>query len=102
MVVWIKVNNGETFEGTLEQFQNCFFSNATLDTVLRWADDNKHLVEISNSYPYGRPPYDPKYGDDRMCKCGHRYYRHFDTYDRMSAVGCKYCPYDECEVFTEA
>jgi len=35
--------------------------------------------------------YNPKYGDDRVCKCGHRYYRHFDTYDDMYACGCKYC-----------
>jgi hypothetical protein len=24
--------------------------------------------------------YNPKYGDDRICKCGDPYYRHFDTY----------------------
>jgi len=35
--------------------------------------------------------YNPKYGDDRVCKCGHPYYRHFDTYEDMKAVGCKYC-----------
>ena len=52
---------------------------------------------------YGYAPYDPKYGDDRMCKCGHPYYRHFDTYDNMAPVGCKYCNhYDECQRFEEA
>jgi len=35
--------------------------------------------------------YDPKYGDDTLCQCGHPYYRHFDTYDHMRHVGCKYC-----------
>ena len=35
--------------------------------------------------------YNPKYGDDRICICGHPYYRHFDTYDSMLLVGCKYC-----------
>lgn len=25
--------------------------------------------------------YNPNYGDDRVCKCGHPYYRHFDSYD---------------------
>lgn len=35
--------------------------------------------------------YNPNYGDDRMCECGHKYYRHFDSYDDMEAVGCKYC-----------
>ena len=43
--------------------------------------------------------YNPVYGDNRECKCGHPYYRHFDTYEGMSPVGCKYC---ECFHFEEA
>ena len=43
--------------------------------------------------------YNPNYGDDRVCQCGHRYYRHFDTYENMSNVGCKYC---WCHDFQEA
>lgn len=46
--------------------------------------------------------YNPKYGDDRICKCGHTYDRHFDSfdsYDEMEAVGCKYC---RCNTFEEA
>lgn len=35
--------------------------------------------------------YNPLYGDDKVCVCGHTYYRHFDSYDEMSNVGCKYC-----------
>ena len=42
--------------------------------------------------------YNPEYGDERICKCGHSYYRHFDTYENMSAVGCKYC---ECNYFVD-
>lgn len=42
--------------------------------------------------------YNPEYGDDRVCVCGHKYYRHFDTYAEMNACGCKYC---ECETFIE-
>lgn len=45
--------------------------------------------------------YDPEYGDDRLCQCGHPYYRHFDTYDGMASVGCKYCSCDECDEFKE-
>ena len=41
--------------------------------------------------------YNPEYGDDRMCKCGHLYYRHFDWMDNYAAVGCKYCGCDEFE-----
>jgi len=35
--------------------------------------------------------YNPNYGDDRECICGHPYYRHFDTYEDMYNCGCKYC-----------
>lgn len=42
--------------------------------------------------------YNPDYGDDILCTCGHVYYRHFDTYEDMQACGCKYC---ECYTFTE-
>jgi hypothetical protein len=36
--------------------------------------------------------YNPEYGDNRTCKCDHPYERHFDSYDNMRSVGCKYCP----------
>jgi hypothetical protein len=42
--------------------------------------------------------YSPHVGDDKLCVCGHPYYRHFDTYDDMADVGCKYC---ECDTFSE-
>jgi len=42
--------------------------------------------------------YNPNYGDNRICKCGHPYYRHFDSYDDMRNVGCKYC---SCAEFVE-
>ena len=42
--------------------------------------------------------YNPAYGDDRVCNCGHRYYRHFDLHDDMENIGCKYCL---CEEFVE-
>ena len=43
--------------------------------------------------------YNEHYGDSRVCKCGHRYYRHFDGYEGNAPVGCKYCP---CRTFEEA
>lgn len=43
--------------------------------------------------------YNPEYGDDEVCRCGHAYYRHFDTYEDMDPVGCKYCP---CYEFRQA
>lgn len=45
--------------------------------------------------------YNPKYGDYRMCTCGHPYYRHFDTYEEMSNVGCKYAGMCDCRGFYE-
>ena len=34
--------------------------------------------------------YDPDFGDDEPCVCGHVYYRHFDWAEDYSPVGCKY------------
>jgi len=42
--------------------------------------------------------YNPDYGDERICKCGHPYHRHFDGYDNNRAVGCKYCSCDDFEI----
>lgn len=42
--------------------------------------------------------YNPEYGDNRICECGHTYYRHFDSWDEMRPVGCKYC---NCFTFRE-
>lgn len=42
--------------------------------------------------------YNPNYGDNRTCKCGHKYYRHFDSYDNNYNCGCKYC---DCYEFKE-
>lgn len=41
-------------------------------------------------------PYNNNFGDEEVCKCGHPYYRHFDSYEDMHPVGCKYC---ECYIF---
>ena len=43
--------------------------------------------------------YNPHYGDERICKCGHPYHRHFDGYEGNAPVGCKYC---DCRTFDEA
>ena len=45
--------------------------------------------------------YDPDFGDDKVCKCGHKYYRHFDTYEEMYPCGCKYCGCYAFELFKE-
>lgn len=59
--------------------------------------DHKSLCELLetvadyNGSISDLPEYDPKFGDDKTCHCGHPYYRHFDTYSNMDAIGCKYC-----------
>ena len=45
--------------------------------------------------------YDPTFGDDVECECGHAYYRHFDTYEDMAPVGCKYCMHGDMTVETQ-
>jgi hypothetical protein len=37
--------------------------------------------------------YNPEFGNDRVCKCGHTYERHFNEYEEPDEqdVGCKYC-----------
>lgn len=42
--------------------------------------------------------YNPNYGDNKKCKCGHSYEKHFDSYENMSPLGCKYC---DCNNFKE-
>jgi hypothetical protein len=53
--------------------------------------ENKSIEEVQNEY-------DKNFGDEKLCKCGHPYYRHFDTYDDMSPASCKYC---KCAKFEE-
>lgn len=54
--------------------------------------DVKPLLIVNSSY-------NPEYTGVTQCLCGHEYYRHFDTYEDMEPVGCKYC---ECGTFTPA
>lgn len=65
----------------------------------------KALEQMKEEKPYiietitiQKKKYNPNYGDNRMCVCGHTYYRHFDPWEDMEAVGCKYCG---CEEFIE-
>ena len=49
---WIIVQNGDVFEGTLEQFQDCFFSNADEDVVFDWAekmDYNCTVIDVTEA-----------------------------------------------------
>lgn len=51
--MWIKVNNGEVFEGNEYHWDNTFFSishlnqNTQLDLILSFCDKHNWLVEIN-------------------------------------------------------
>lgn len=62
------------------------------------------IIDCSSNSPYIKKrvtvtgifkEYNPDYGDSKLCKCGHTYYRHFDSYENMAPVGCKYCGCEE-------
>lgn len=59
-------------------------------------------ASYTNAEPYINGEYNPEYGDNRLCKCGHTYDRHFDSYDDMYPVGCKYCACSKFEEMTWA
>lgn len=66
--------------------------NTTCSVVTPFDEEPPYLVETQI---ITARLYNPKYGDDRVCTCGHAYYRHFDSYEDMYPVGCKYCSCDE-------
>jgi len=47
IIVWDK-NGGLIFEGSPAQFRDCFFSNATLDSIFKWAKENEYICQITN------------------------------------------------------
>lgn len=65
--------------------------------VCTFAEERPYKIKIFTKNVV-RYEYNKNYGDERKCKCGHEYYRHFDTYDKMFPCGCKYC---ECSKFIE-
>jgi hypothetical protein len=60
---------------------------------LLWEDLKQILDEVLSENCYN-----PFFGDERMCQCGHPYHRHFDSFEDMKFVGCKYC---DCHEFKE-
>jgi hypothetical protein len=44
---WIIVENGDLFEGTREEFMDCFFSNADDETIKDWCFDHGYKLEIN-------------------------------------------------------
>lgn len=42
----IIIDNGDTFEGNLSQFRDCFFSNPTLANIQDWCRSHHMTLEI--------------------------------------------------------
>lgn len=49
---WIIVENGEMFEGTREQFMDCFFSNADDKNIKEWCFENDWKLKIGDEVIY--------------------------------------------------
>lgn len=45
---WIVVDDGVMFEGTREQFMDCFFSNADDDNIIDWCFDKGFTLTIGD------------------------------------------------------
>lgn len=58
-------------------------------------DEGPYLIEVNTNIVH---KYNPNYGDDKICECGHSYDRHFDSYEDMASCWCKYC---RCSYFKE-
>jgi len=42
----IKIDGGDTFEGTIDQFKDCFFDNATVENIVSWAIGMDSTIEF--------------------------------------------------------
>jgi len=70
-----------------------------------WGDEyeaelisNSDAPYLTYEYKARIQKYNPNYGDNRICKCGHPYHRHFDSWEDNEPCGCKYCG---CQEFVE-
>ena len=50
---WIVVDDGVMFEGTREQFMDCFFSNADDEQIKAWCLKNSYSLRIGEEVIFG-------------------------------------------------
>lgn len=69
-----------------EEINNLSLTNSNTEQIseMPYIEDINLKLKLKSKY-------NPKFGDDKECACGHAYYRHFDSYENMASVGCKYC-----------
>jgi hypothetical protein len=65
-----------------------------IDKIVKSYTSNSPYIVIEKTVYIHK--WNPNYDQDAICECGHTYYRHFDPYEQMDAVGCKYC---QCNTF---
>ena len=67
------------------------------------ASEEKHveLPYVEEEITHTVRLYNPRFGNNRVCVCGHIYYKHFDFFEAPinQDVGCKYCA---CNNFVES
>jgi hypothetical protein len=80
-----------TIEEVLNNIDNDKIDNAiTLcENILR-RSNQPYLINFTEE-SFLELKFNPNFGDDKECECKHSYYRHFDPYENMENVGCKYC-----------
>lgn len=57
--------------------------------LLKAGEKFNELAQVQNQM--SAEVWNPKLDQNALCDCGHTYYRHFDSWDDMAAIGCKYC-----------
>ena len=45
----IVIDDGDMFYGTVDQFKDCFFSNADEETIRDWANVNGYNIEVKEN-----------------------------------------------------
>lgn len=71
------------------------------ETLKSYLEYNCHprMIKLYDEIEFKiRRLWDAGHDQNALCKCEHPYYRHFDSWENMWPVGCKYC---ECSTFEE-
>ena len=93
--------NGKDKKRIVKNEQLWFFKDGDNDVqnYIAHLYNSPELVQVD---VMGGEAHDPNFGDSRLCTCGHTYYRHFDSYENMAPVGCKYSGHCNCEGFKDS
>lgn len=102
---WTKVNKEFDYNVSPVGISNQIFLFAIVNQAIRRNEllfliARIHEIEDHWEVTYtGLGVWDKNADQEALCKCGHTYHRHFDTYDDMRDIGCKYC---QCMTFDKA